>query len=365
MSAYGKLLHAETLKACAFSALLLLSVAAASRTDAQDVPSLHVGLNAGYSTLSGHYAGELDDSAYLGISFIPFTSRYLLGELDITYSAYELSGSEGSNLYSTAINAGPLFTLPLFSTVSLYTGLLARGNYFYLNTQNLDRQENTFKPGYSARAGMFLSLPMGLRLRAGVDYSQVWLSGEPFRSFNFFAGATYNVLHLSGRESASRIRERKMLAQYSSIETNYQQGVKEFNDGELLRARQNFKQILDIKSDHLEARSYMEKITGFESDYRRASELLENRNYYAAIPLLSRAEKNMKEARGTLTELRGKLAPLVPDFERRGIQYYDKNDYENCIDLMSKIQLIDPGNRTAGIYLPRAARRYEALKKLK
>jgi tetratricopeptide (TPR) repeat protein len=212
---------------------------------------------------------------------------------------------------------------------------------------------------------LFFTLPAGFRLRAGVDYSQVWLSGKPFRSFNYFAGATYNVLHLSGGESASRMRERKMLAQYSSIETNYQQGVKEFNDGELLRARQNFKQILDIKSDHLEARSYMEKIVVIESDYRRASELLENKNYYAAIPLLSRSERNMKEARSSLAEIRGKLAPLVPEFERRGIQYYDRNDYENCIDLMTKVQLIDPGNRTAGIYLPRATRRYEALKKLK
>jgi len=41
------------------------------------------------------------------------------------------------------------------------------------------------------------------------------------------------------------------------------------------------------------------------------------------------------------------------------------SDYETCIDLMTNVKLIDPKNKTASIYLPRAKQRWEAMKKLK
>jgi len=51
-------------------------------------PILPVGFNAGYSFLNGHYRDELNNGVYLSLSAIPFASRYLLGEIDINYSAY-------------------------------------------------------------------------------------------------------------------------------------------------------------------------------------------------------------------------------------------------------------------------------------
>lgn len=357
------------LKACIIAAAVLLCAATAGRAHALGVspgtPSLHLGVNAGYSSLSGHYGSELDNSVYLGLSFIPFVSRYIFGEMDITYSAYELSGSEGSNLYSTAINAGPLFNLPLFGMMSLYAGILARGNYFYLDTHNLDRQENTFKPGFSARAGMFITLPLGLHLRAGADYSQVWLSGTPFRTLNTYAGISYNLLHVSSADDRLRKETQEKLSRYSQIDIHYSAGVKAFNEGELKSAKENFGRVLSLKNDHPDSRSYMDRIIEMENDYARASELLEKKNYYAAIPYLVKAESNMKEARSELADVRARLAPLVPDMERRGILAYDRNDYELCIDLMNKVKLIDPGNSKVRIYLPRASKRLEALKMLK
>ncbi|HPA72070.1 MAG TPA: hypothetical protein PKY31_07365, partial [Spirochaetota bacterium] len=268
------------------------SAASASTAGASfGAPGLHLGVNAGYSALSGHYASELNDSVYLGLSLIPFSSRYLLGELDITYSAYELSGSDGSYLYSTAINAGPLFNLPLSGAFSLYAGLLARGNYFYLDTHNLDRQENTIKPGFSVRAGTFIALPLGMRLRAGIDFSQVWLSGTPFRSLAAHAGISYNLLHISSGEYRET---REKLSVYSQIDLHYNAGVRKYNEGELKSAKESFGRVLALKADHADSRSYMDRIVETETQYATAAKHLENRDYFAAIPHLSRAEANMK-----------------------------------------------------------------------
>jgi len=185
------------------------------------------------------------------------------------------------------------------------------------------------------------------------------------RAFNTYAGLSYNIFHVSGAEDLRRRETREKIARYSAIESLYAGGVRDFNEGELARAKAGFKSILEMKADHMEARSYMEKIIETEDNYLRASELAEKKNYFAAIPFLARAEKHMKEARKDLADIRSRLAPLVPDMERRGVGAYDRNDYETCIDLMNKVQLIDPSNRTARIYLPRAIRRDEALKKLK
>ncbi|MBP7583922.1 MAG: hypothetical protein KBA61_07800 [Spirochaetes bacterium] len=363
MNRNGRFPRTLILAAWFFTAGMCVStVVAAAGGDTWSAPALHIGVNAGYSSLSGHYASELNDSLHLGLSLIPFSSRYLLGELDLTYSAYELSGSDGSYLYSTAINAGPLLNLPLSGTFSLYAGLLARGNYFYLDTHNLDRQENTFKPGFSVRAGTFIALPLGLRLRAGIDCSQVWLSGTPFRSYAAHAGISYNLLHISSGEYRET---REKLSVYSQVDLHYNAGVRKFNEGELKDAKESFARVLALKADHADSRSYMDRIVETENEYARAEKHLETRDYFAAIPHLSRAEANMKEARAALADVRAKLAPQVPEMERRGIRAYDAGEYGLCIDLMNRVKLIEPDNKTVRIYLPRAEKRQEALKKLK
>ncbi len=344
---------------------IALLAAVQSRGEETGSPSMHLGIGAGYSSVKGHYNSELEDSSYLSLSVIPIASRYLCAEADITYSAYELSESQGSSLYSVGLNAGPLLTVTVFGAFTLYAGALARGNYLYLRAHNLDIEENALKPGFSLRGGVFFPLPHGLRLRAGVDYSGVWLSGEPMMSLSAFGGITYNIFHISSGERTRRSEVKETLERYSNIERYYAEGVKGFNEGELKSAKESFTRVLELKGDHIDARGYLERINESEGDYSRALEQIDKKNYYAAIPLLARAEKNMKDARRSLADLRAKLTPLVPDFERRGIQAYDRNNYDMCIDLMGKVQLIDPGNRTAQIYLPRAAKRREALEKLK
>ncbi|MGL4369649.1 MAG: hypothetical protein ACRCUT_08255, partial [Spirochaetota bacterium] len=86
---------------------------------------------------------------------------------------------------------------------------------------------------------------------------------------------------------------------------------------------------------------------------------------YAAISILEKIAPLMADAEKTLVQVRISLAGEVASLEKEGIAAYERKDYKNCIVIMKKVSVIDPENRTAKIYLPRARKRAEALEKLK
>jgi hypothetical protein len=84
-----------------------------------------------------------------------------------------------------------------------------------------------------------------------------------------------------------------------------------------------------------------------------------------AIPGLADAALFMREAEVELARVRGLLRRDIPTLENAGIACYEKKQYRDCINLMKKILLIDPDNRKAKLYLPRAERRHRAIETLK
>jgi hypothetical protein len=54
----------------------------------------------------------------------------------------------------------------------------------------------------------------------------------------------------------------------------------------------------------------------------------------------------------------------VAPWEKEGIKLYDNRQYRDCITVMERILLVDPENKNANIYLPRAVKRNRAIESL-
>ncbi len=332
--------------------------------NASDTSRFDTGISTGYSMISGYYAEELRNGPFFSFSAINSFSQMLYGFFNIAFSSHELSGSDGSQLYSVSLNMGPCFRASFLSGFGLYATPFARLEYLYLKAQKLDREENTVKPGFGGKAGLYVSLSSALIAQAGCDYSQIWLSGIPFKRITLHAGIAYNIFHLPTQDKIKASRAEEKLAAYSKADALYAEGVKYFEQGDVFSAKDKFIETIHLNKNHLEAQSYLEKITEIEKDYRIGLEYIYKKNYFAAIPPLDRAAKSMNDARKELEKTRILLAPQLSDLEKRGIRAYEMNEYGTCIELMTKVKLIDPKNKTASMYLPRAKQRLAAKEKL-
>jgi tetratricopeptide (TPR) repeat protein len=329
------------------------------------IAQIEGGLHAGYSMLEGYYADELKDGPFFSVSATSPLSSFFKGFFNAALASHELSGSDGSQLYSFSLNAGPLASVNVARGFSLYAAPFGRLEYLYLKAQKLDREENTAKLGFGAESGFLFAIAPTMNLSAGIHFSQVWLSGTPLRSIAFHAGLQYNMFHIPSSAKIRAERAEEKLSTYSRTQAVYTEGVAFFEKGDTFAAKERFSETIRLKNDHLEAREYLEKISAIEKDYRLGMEHLEKKNVFAAIPPLERAGKFMKAAQQELEKTRTALAPQVLELERKGIRAYEMSNYETCIELMMKVKLIDPQNKTAHIYLPRARQRLEAANKLK
>ncbi|MCX7679185.1 MAG: hypothetical protein N2316_08185, partial [Spirochaetes bacterium] len=200
---------------------------------------------------------------------------------------------------------------------------------------------------------------------AGCEYSHIWLSGIPLRTLAIQIGVSYNIFTIPTEEKVRARRAEEKLGTYLKANERYIEGAKLFEKGEIQSAKSRFLETLTLVHHHPEAELYLNKISEIENEYARGKDLIEKKNFYAAIPHLERAAKFMNHAQKLLQTLRSDLAINIPTLESRGIQAYEKSDYATCIELMHKLQLIDPNNKTVAIYLPRAKKRFEGEKKLK
>ncbi len=351
-----------------FAFTVCLSVIIPHRISAQNAPnfsSMHIGFNAGYSLLHGHYSEELQDGPFFSINATSPFVRFLEGYFSLAFASHELSGSNGSQLYSLSLNLGPLAKAQLAPHFAIYASPLARFEYLYLKARKLDREENTIKPGFGAETGMLCHITPAINLKAGISFSQIWLSGTPYRSFVFYGSAEYNVFHIVTEDKIRAERAEENLEKIAQAEASFTEGMAKYEKGELYAAKKLFTDAVRLKNTHSEAQAYLDRIDAIEKDYRLGIALLEKKDYFAAILPLERSAKSMKEAKEKLEKTRSALRGQIPDLTRGGIRAYESNDFATCIALMTKITLIDPKNKTAAIYLPRAKHRLEAMKKLK
>lgn len=324
-----------------------------------------VGAGTGYSFVQGHYGDEVSPAPLFSLFVIPYIGKFMMAEFDIAYSAHALEVSRDSSLTSVGLSAGPLFYYPVLSLACLYAGVSLRGDYLRLDAVRTGQEERTFKSGFAFKAGFIAPIRRGLGVRFGSEYTQVWLSDIPFRNVNITLGVTYNYNAFMRTGEEYRRDIHKVEDRYREVNVYYEKGIGAFEEGSIDKSREFFSRVLKYDNSHAGAIKYMEQVEKLEEIYLKAETRISAGSYFEAILLLSGISKKMKRARQLLQRTRALLTGSIPKLEERGIQAYERKDYAACITIMKRIRLIAPNNRVAGTYLPRALKRYEAIKKLR
>jgi tetratricopeptide (TPR) repeat protein len=149
------------------------------------------------------------------------------------------------------------------------------------------------------------------------------------------------------------------------VSRNFATAIKELKAGNHDKARVYFKEVLSYDKNHKDARLYIDKIDAAAENYARARKLLNVGNYYDALYLLDGAYEYNGKARADLAAVREKLAPEISKLEKQGISLYEQQRYGECITVFEQLLIINPGNNTCMLYLPRAKIRYEAMQRLR
>jgi hypothetical protein len=327
-----------------------------------EVPRIMLGFKAGYSQVAGSYAGDMENAPYLGAYVVPYSFRFVMAEADFSYSSFALKESGDSYLSASTFGLGPLLCYSPFRFIDLYAGISFTFSLLHLKAATLRRDERAYNAGFMLKGGALVPVRWGIGLRAGVEYLYTYISGKPFQCLNYYAAVSYNFGYLMQPGGGDAGSDARRLVR---IERLYREGSESLEGGDVTTAGEKLAEVLSLDPGHAGARKMSELIAGKEETLRGANELIEQKQYYRAIPMLEEAGSLLPGARTRLEEVRSLLAPEVPAMEKEGIGAYEKKEYDRCINLMQRIRLIDPANRVVPIYLPRAQRRREALQLLK
>ena len=335
----------------------------AGSSDAINGNDIILGIKGGYSMFAGYYTGTFRGSYSVGSSLAygnPSTVKYLMGEIDFSFSRYAMKESSHSYFSSYSVNCGPLLYFPAARNFHIYAGAAGQISYLYLHASKSNTNKKTVKPGVLAKAGVFFPIRWGLRLRLGAEYSYLSLSGKPLHTMNFIGGAAYNF------NPAERVSDdTAVIDPGSRVDLYLSRGDRELRTGNVAEAKSNFTRALGIDPRNREAREKLEEITNAERDFEKAKELIGSKQFFDALPLLESSSKCLPEAAAERDRLRRELSGEIAALEKSGIELYEKGDYRGCITVMKRLLQIDPRNRIGVIYLPRAVKRQEALERLR
>jgi tetratricopeptide (TPR) repeat protein len=322
-----------------------------------------IGAKAGYSMIEGPYKNQLRGSYTVGGSLAYGNQgivQYLMGEMDVSYSRYRMKESGSSYLETVTLAAGPLFYYPFASHLQVYTGVSAMGSYTHLYASRSNQNVKSLKPGLLAKAGVFIPIKQGFRIRAGAEYFLQYLSGKPLHCINFIGGLSYNFNPEEAGSGAAPIGDTTVrIDWYLTLAGNA------LRKGNIDEAKENYTKALAMDRTSREARDQLAGIKKAESDYVQGMNKIKDKRYYDALPLLDSAGKYLPAAREERDKIRKYLSMDITLLEKQGIDLYEKGDYRGCIAVMNRLLLIDPKNRVGLIYLPRAIKRQGALERLR
>ncbi len=345
--------------------LLLIApflVAESNRSPVIPDDRITIGPYAGYSRISGYYEGKLDPSIRYGIYVTLPVNSYLMADGLLTIGSHEFTNSANSFLYSYELALTPLFYYDIHNKVRLFGGAGLDFRYLRVNAVLTGRQENAFKAGYLLTAGTFVKISKRVSLRAGADYTRIWLSGEPLVNNTFSLGVSYTVAAGEPEEYRDQARV-EMRSNLEQARNYYKEGLNALSNKKSGKARDYFKMALRINPGMDEAREKLDIIDTAENAFAEAKVLLQKKRYYEAIPYLVRASEYVEGADKKLDETRKKLDVRVEKLEKSGIEAFNRKNYEQCISIMRKVLLIDPENQTARIYMSRARKYLETVDK--
>lgn len=323
-----------------------------------------IGVRGGHPSVQGNYREYLENPYLFGLFINSFVFSYVMLEADFLYGRYPIRDTR-SRVEEFSAGGSPLLYYTLYPPLQIFGGPFVRGSYLKLDARLSGREERTFKPVFGGTAGLLFPLGAGFGGRVGYEYSRMQLSGKTLALSGFFAAISYNFDAAARRVEEKRPPAERGLLKIAEAEAEYNRGVRLFKEGKLAEARLNFERVLKIRPKHEGSVRYLALIRETVETYGKALSLVDEKRYYDAIPLLQKAAAYLPEASDKLKEIRQLLSGEIRKLAREGVALYEKKEYARCIAVMQRLLLIDPENRTAKIYLPRAKKRHEALKKLR
>ncbi len=330
------------------------------------------GVYAGYrrSAVQGLYDDYLGAGNYFctGLLFpIPLLYRHLFAEGEFLAGSHEVTESPSSSFQQYTLRLGATAAWPLFSHFNPYAGLFFQESMVHLDAAKIKEAETALKPGLGIRAGALVPVYSIFGLRLGVEYSNIALSVKHLKELSFTAAATIRIPFFSTAPSGEEMGTHKTgkLFLKDHAEEHFRLGLEMVKKGDADSAEEAFRKTLTVKPDHTGATRMLQEISSAKAGHAKARTLLKAKNYYNAIPHLEKAAAFIGAAGTDLAETRSLLSGELPGLIRRGIRAYEERNYDKCITLMKKVQIVDPENETAKLYLPRAQSRKKAIDRLK
>ncbi len=312
----------------------------------------------GMSIPTGFYNGYLEDGPRLTFNTFYRENRFSLPlyyKGGISYSNYELK-TGGSYLHQYDITGGIFTTYRMHPLLLPFIGIDLHGLYSRINTANTGETGSALKPGLSINLGNMAYLGSGVGLLFLIDYRITDISGELFKPITISAGLTFN--NNDSTRDLNRESEAEVKFQL------YQKAQTAFRSRNFEEAKKLFNEVHMMDSEYPGLDYNLQRIREIESDKKQADNFISLKNYIRAIPHLQFCAPYIAECENNLRKYRRELAAGIGAWERDGIRHYEAARYRECINTMERILLVDPGNRTANIYLPRAIRRQQAIEAL-
>jgi len=296
-------------------------------------------------------------SANIGTLYsLPFFGGNTYFKSGFSYHSYELETNRDSLLRQGDFNVGGMISYPLLPFILVDAGFGFHGIYSDLNTEYTNNHETAFKPGISVSGGAMAYLGRGIGLFVDADYMVSELSDEYFRSVSICAGVTYNYNDYKNDIENLQNADKKIKL--------FDQGNSEFRKKNFDEAKRLFSELYNMDRKYPGLDYYMKRMEEIEQNYKSAEASIEKKNYIKAITFLESCSPYIKECELKLFQQRKNLKVNVPAWEKEGIRYYDEKQYKECINIMERILIVDPENRNANIYLPRAVKRNKAIESL-
>ncbi len=316
-------------------------------------------LSGGPSSVSGYYDRYFKNGYSAG--FNTFYSPSLLSgntyfKAGFAGFHHDMESSKNSMLRQLDFLAGAGFFYPVFSFIDLSAGIDLHGIYSSLNTKNTLRDERAFKPSISYNIGVIPYLGRGIGLFFLYDFRMMELSRKNYNASTFSIGLTYNY--------NSYVREVEMASSSEKKLTMFNQGLSEFKKKNFNEAKTLFFDLNAIDKNFPGLDYYIKRIEEIELNRTTAETLISQQNYLKAIPQLEGCSAYIKDCEIKLLTHRKALKVNIPKWEADGIKLYDEKKFKECIEIMERILLVDPENKNANIYLPRAVKRQQAIESL-
>jgi hypothetical protein len=313
-----------------------------------------IALETGYAKITGYYSSVFNAAPVFGIRIMPLESTYFFTDGMLSFASFQMKESDESRFMISGLDAG-INARYRYRMIIPFVGAAIGGRYLYFNGKKTDESLHTFKPSAGARLGTFIEFSDQFQATIRSDYVVHSLSGKIMSETMFTAGITYRF---GGPEMTSRGNE-------PVIVDHYIEGLKDLNEKKPVIARDHFVQVEKNDPSYPNARKLAEEISASINSYNEGKRLLNENKKIDAIQYLEQAVPYIDDAAILLDGIRNEFKKDILALERNGIAAYDAKDYSLCITIMRRIMLIDPNNKTAKVYLPRAEKRDEALRKLR